>query len=223
MANERLVRSLVIGQTGAENRGDEMSSAARVLLLAAIAVAASACSREAEDNAGANAVAAATNGAANRVDPAAPAAEPALAVVAERGGLRLGEGEGRELRFGTAQAETLARLAPLGQPPIRTTADCGAGPIQVGQWPNGLTLLFQEGRFVGWTVDGPAGSRIRTRRGIGTGSTRAELEAAHQGARVDESTLGTEFDAEGIGGLLESDAADAKITSLWAGTTCHFR
>ena len=200
-----------------------MSRAARVLLVAAIAVAASACSREAEDNAGANAGAATTNGAANRVGPAAPATEPAIAVVAERGGLRLGEGEGRELRFGTAQAETLARVAPLGQPPIQTNAECGAGPIQVGQWPNGLTLLFQEGRFVGWTVDGAAGSRIRTRRGIGTGSTRAELAAAHDGVRIDESTLGTEFDAEGIGGLLESDAADAAITNLWAGTTCHFR
>ena len=44
----------------------------------------------------------------------------------------------------------------------------------------------------------------------------------------DESSIGTEFHTGGDGpggfsGLLESDAADARITDLWAGTNCIFR
>lgn len=54
------------------------------------------------------------------------------------------------------------------------------------------------------------------------GSTRAELEAAYA-TRVFESTLGTEFSAGSLQGLLESPRADARVMSLWAGTTCILR
>jgi hypothetical protein len=38
-----------------------------------------------------------------------------------------------------------------------------------------------------------------------------------------ESTIGTEFMSGELSGLLESDAPNAKVTALWAGTSCIFR
>jgi len=40
---------------------------------------------------------------------------------------------------------------------------------------------------------------------------------------VSQTTLGTEFDAGGVYGILTSASARAEVTSLWAGTTCVFR
>jgi hypothetical protein len=221
MRSDPLVRRGVIGQTGTGAKEGRMTSGIRVALLIAGLLGAAACSREAGDGSAGNAAEDAANVVTNAANAVAPAAK--LAIVAESGGLQLGDGEGRELRFGTSQEETLDRLAPLGRPPVETNAECGAGPMQIGRWPNGLTLLFQEGRFVGWMVQGDAANGIRSRRGIGTGATRGQLAAGYPGVTIDESTLGTEFDADGIGGLLDGDAEDARVTSLWAGTTCHFR
>jgi hypothetical protein len=58
--------------------------------------------------------------------------------------------------------------------------------------------------------------------GIGVGSTRAQLDAAFD-PQITQSSLGTEFSAAGLGGVLESPAPTARITSLWAGTGCIFR
>ncbi len=37
------------------------------------------------------------------------------------------------------------------------------------------------------------------------------------------SSLGTEFQSGGIGGLLDSANADAKVSNLWSGATCIAR
>jgi hypothetical protein len=59
--------------------------------------------------------------------------------------------------------------------------------------------------------------------GIGVGSTRAELQAAYAAAAVDSTTLGVEFTAGGLQGVLESDARTAPIVALWAGAACVAR
>jgi hypothetical protein len=41
--------------------------------------------------------------------------------------------------------------------------------------------------------------------------------------RVFQSTLGTEFSAGGIAGLLESAGPQARIVALWAGMVCIAR
>jgi hypothetical protein len=39
---------------------------------------------------------------------------------------------------------------------------------------------------------------------------------------IDEgSSLGPEFDADGVGGVLDENGA--KVVALWAGDTCQFR
>jgi len=40
---------------------------------------------------------------------------------------------------------------------------------------------------------------------------------------VEESTRGIEFTADGVSGILASNAPDARVTALWAGATCVFR
>ena len=54
------------------------------------------------------------------------------------------------------------------------------------------------------------------------GSTlRAVREAMH--ITVEKSTLGNEFTAGDLGGLVNDTKPDGKVTALWAGSTCQFR
>lgn len=190
-----------------------MKQPMRILGLIAAALAAAGCDRGAGDRAAGNAAGEAIGNAANEAAPAA------ADVVGQADGLRVG---GRELRFGAAQEEVLARLAFRGRPPVETNAECGAGPTQIARYPDGLGLLFQEGRFAGWEAGAPTRS-VRTAEGIAPGSTRAELARAYPGVGIEESTLGTEFAAGEIGGLLDGAGETARVAAIRAGLTCHFR
>lgn len=59
--------------------------------------------------------------------------------------------------------------------------------------------------------------------GLGVGASRESLENGGLAVDVSESTLGTEFAAGGLYGLLSGDGPDATVTHLWAGTACSFR
>ena len=175
--------------------------------------------------------------------PAAPtmAEAPALAIDGE--GLRLfnpANGAARPLPFGTARSIVLTALAGRGVPDLGTQTECGAGPLDFATWRDGLKLYFQADKFTGWAIDRGATRAVTTPRavtiprtvtaprtlttvsGIGLGSSRAELDAAYAIAVV-QSTLGTEFTAGGLAGLLDGPGPRAKITNLWAGTSCNFR
>lgn len=134
-------------------------------------------------------------------------------------------GASRALPFGMAQGEVLASLEKLRGAAARgTNADCGAGPVAFAGWPDGLSLLFQDGRFVGWGLDIRSGIGVRTADGIGIGSTRAELDdAMGPPLQVRKTTLGTEFSAGEYHGLFENGRPDARITDLWAGVSCVAR
>jgi hypothetical protein len=81
----------------------------------------------------------------------------------------------------------------------------------------GLQLGFQEGRLVGWSLS-EAQPALRSARGLAIGAPRSALG----GAEVDEeSSLGPEFEVDGVGGIL--DQHGARIEALWAGMTCQFR
>ena len=156
-------------------------------------------------------------------------APPALAAEAE--GLRLfnpATGSSRPIPFGTAQAQTLAALAYRGAPETGTNGECGAGPLDYARWPDGLHLWFQEGVFLGWAIDDRTAAAIGTTGAVGTaagiapGSTRADLDSAYA-ATVEETTLGTEFAAGELFGLLDGAGQGAKVTNMWAGVSCNFR
>ena len=59
--------------------------------------------------------------------------------------------------------------------------------------------------------------------GVGIGTTRIEMAESLTFEIYEDSTIGTEFQTAGFSGLLGSDAPDARVTDLWAGTNCIFR
>jgi hypothetical protein len=165
-------------------------------------------------------------GPSSAAPPAAPL--PRLALSSE--GLDLvdaASGSTRHLRFGSDLPAVLTAIARVeGTASERATnGECGAGPLDIAMWPDGLSLLGQKDRFVGWAVNrahNAGGPAPATMSGIGIGSTRAQLESAYV-IQVQQTTLGTEFSAGALQGVLASPRPDARITALWAGTSCVFR
>ena len=199
-----------------------------ISLVAAFAMLA-ACSNEkptveqAQGNSGAksSAPAATTPAAVNGVR--AENDNPALAVEAE--GLRLFDkqsGSARAIPFGTPRDDVLKMLAFHGKPKTGTNGECGAGPLDFANWSDGLGLFFQDGKFVGWNLNASGNIAITTASGIGIGSSRADLDSAYV-AQITETTLGTEFAAGELFGLLDGKGRSAKITNMWGGVSCNFR
>lgn len=159
----------------------------------------------------------ATNTAASAAAPVVNLAPNGLSIVADGAAPRL-------IAFDTPRADVIAALGALGNE--SRNEECGAGPMEMGDLPSGLQLTFMEGKFVGWTAPDGAratGAALTTDKGIGIGSTRQALEAAYSSVNVEDSSLGVEFQANDLYGLLDSKAPTGKITSLWAGATCIFR
>ncbi len=153
---------------------------------------------------------------------AEPAADSALLSL-EGEGLRAflsSTGAARPLPFGTPAADALSFVsAVLGAAPVEQgeNVDCAAA---YARWANGLTVWFARGELAGWSVG--QGSPLTTVDGLGLGATRAELEAAYDPV-IARSSLGEEFTAGGVAGLLESAASDARVQHLWAGHACIAR
>ena len=139
-------------------------------------------------------------------------------------GLRIAEAGPRpavRLQFGTtSRAEVVSALSPaLGQP-SRTARneDCPTGAVDVVSFGS-LDLHFADGKFAGWVLDGDR-PELQTSEGLKVGSARKEIE----GGQADEaSTLGTEIVISGIGAILDGPGADARVTTLFSGTTCFAR
>jgi hypothetical protein len=186
----------------------------------------SACSPDAGENAASN-----NASAANAASPAEgnSAAAPPAAAPAARSPLVL-EGAGlgipdasppRILSFETPKAAAIEAVTKaLGRPPteLGENQECGGGGLEHAAWKDEIVLYFEEGNFAGWD----SGGKLKTKEGIGIGSSRADV-AKLPGFEVEESTLGTEFRAGGLGGLLQSKAPAAKVTDLWGGAICSFR
>lgn len=153
----------------------------------------------------------------------APAAEPP-AVALDGEGLRFvskPSGATRLLAFGAPQADVVTAVnasQPGVTPKEAESADCGATVVT---WPSGLSAYFTFGKFAGWAVRENSPT-LTTMSGVGVGSTRSALDRAYSTA-ITTSTLGTEFTAGGIAGLLASLATDARVTNMWAGSACIAR
>ncbi|HLL29592.1 MAG TPA: hypothetical protein VK403_01220 [Allosphingosinicella sp.] len=182
----------------------------------------SACSPEPSQSGASNNIS-----AANVADNAgAPAPEPAPAarspLVLEGAGLGIPDASPpRIVSFDTPKAATIEAVTrALGRPPgeLGENDECPGGGMEFATWKDDIILWFESGRFAGWDNRG----KLKTKSGIGIGSSRADV-AQLAGMEVEESTLGTEFRAGGLSGVLASKAADAKVTHLWGGATCVFR
>ena len=119
---------------------------------------------------------------------------------------------------------------------IGINSECGAGPLKMASWNNGLTIVFQNKKsesktpetnwqFAGWFVGNNSknSKEISTMAGIGIGSTRSEMESAYV-LSVSKTSLGYEFStSSGLFGIFDGPNKEAKITSLWSGLSCNFR
>lgn len=168
--------------------------------------------------------AAAVNASTSAPAPApapAPVAAPAP-IVLEGAGLRIPSASPpRTLAFDLPKAATIEALTrALGRPPTELGAneECGGGGMEFAAWDKEITAWFLDDRFAGWDNKGG----LKTLEGLGIGSSRADL-AALPGFEVEQSTLGTEFRAGGLSGILASGAPGARVTHLWGGATCVFR
>ena len=168
-------------------------------------------------------VALATLTACTGQDAATPEAAPtetsaaAPVVLSGNGIARSGE----QLAFGSPRdmADGLVAKTGAAGPETSTNAECGAGAMEFSRHGGGLTLNYQDGKLVGWTLDEP--SDVTLEGGLAIGAARAKAEALPGFAMVEDSTLGEEFynEAEGLGGFFDQ----GKVASLYAGTTCFFR
>lgn len=129
------------------------------------------------------------------------------------------------LPFGTDMATVQATVSDLlGEPEtVSANEECPGDPFISAVWTDGLALNADDTTFVGWSVRPDSGSEtLTTLAGIGVGSSRESLESAYA-VTVFESTIGTEFAAGQLAGLLSDPSPTAEITNLWAGTVCIFR
>jgi hypothetical protein len=134
-------------------------------------------------------------------------------------------GSTRAIPFGTADSTAIQAIAvAFGEPEERNAnEDCGMGRMEFVIFDGeGLLLAIQGGKFLGWAVRPPEGATLRTMSGIGVGSTRRELEDVYA-AEIAPSTLGIEFMAGGLQGVLENNEPKAKIVAFWAGASCVAR
>ena len=129
------------------------------------------------------------------------------------------------LPFGMDMDTVQEAITPLlGAPEaISTNVECPGNPFSSATWADGLALNADGETFVGWSVRPDEGSeQFTTLAGVGVGSSREDLESVYT-ATVFESTLGTEFTAGQLAGLLSDATPEAEITNFWAGTVCVFR
>lgn len=71
------------------------------------------------------------------------------------------------------------------------------------------------------STDGIPGA-LTTMSGVGPGTKRASLDEAYS-TKVRQTTLGSEFTAGELAGLLDGPGRKATITNMWAGLTCIAR
>lgn len=159
-----------------------------------------------------------------RRDTAQAAARGPSAVALTSDGLELiVDGAPRRLAFGGAQGSVIAEVAGvLGEPRGQgMQEECPAGPLYQVSYAEGLQLNFQDSAFVGWFAS--AGSPLRTARSIGPGSTLGQLRAAYPGTTVEETSLGFEFAASELYGVVTDTTAAGAVEVIFAGTNCIFR
>ena len=143
-------------------------------------------------------------------------------------------GSTTEVNFGKPLDEMVETINKVLQSKVSSIAlnrECGAGPLKMAVWKNGLNLIFKEQKsnkewqFVGWYLGKPSGNiqTLKTMAGIGIGSTLQEMESAYV-IKVNKTSLGNEFStSSGLYGIFDGTGKDAKITDMWSGLTCIFR
>lgn len=130
-------------------------------------------------------------------------------------------GRTRMIAFGTPRAETLALVkSALGDPSV--TNRCEVAPLTGAQFGERMAIYFENDRFAGWSANPRGGRGLSSMSGVRIGSTRAEMEDSLV-LEISQTSLGTEFDAGGLAGVLSGRGPEARVEALWAGMACIAR
>lgn len=190
--------------------------------IAALALVA-ACSKEPAPVAPTNETAATNSQVAA---PAAPAADAELQLKLSPQELMVQSNDGSvdHVPFGTEKSRVLQLLAPALGSPIEQgkNEECGNGALDFANFRDGLTVYFQDGVFGGWDVEGRESAKYTTTNGIAVGASRSDVESVGP-ILIQDSSIGHEFSAGELSGLLTTALPDATVTNLWAGVTCIAR
>jgi hypothetical protein len=155
----------------------------------------------------------------------APAEAQTPTLVLASDGLEIAAEGGAPARlpFGTPRARVLADVgAVLGAPQRQgDLEECPAGPLAHAEYGAGLQVVFQDGAFVGWSTR--PGSTLRTAAGIGPGSTLRQLRTAYPAMTMEETSLGHEFAAGELFGVVADTSDAGQVEALLAGINCIFR
>jgi len=148
---------------------------------------------------------------------------PGDLVTIGQGGLGLSSADATAtaaLPFGTGFHDSLRTLTTImGHDfSVYLPEECPAGPVVVASFPNQIDLIYQQDQLAGWMLR--PGSTMATQSGIGLGTPLAGL-GSFATLEVMESTLGWEFQAGQISGLLSE--REGIVEHLWSGTVCVFR
>ena len=164
-------------------------------------------------------------------DPASTESGPAPSITLAGNGLQAvqavdGRGTATVFGFGDARETTLAAMTVLlGEPELSSNGECGAGPLDFADF-GALTLNFQDGRFVGYSVDERSGrAELLGPDGLAIGAPKDVVAKIEGYQTYDESTLGDEFNVgSGEGNVIVGlFGNDGRVTDLWSGAVCNFR
>jgi hypothetical protein len=134
---------------------------------------------------------------------------PGVTITADAGGLHLGAGKGnagQALPFGTPFHVAMHILvAAIGHDVhVAFPQDCPEGPLVTVSLPGRIDLNFREDRLEGWFL--ATGDTVVAAQGLSVGTPRAALDTGATAWRGD-STLGLEFERNGVSGLISGDGA----------------
>lgn len=128
--------------------------------------------------------------------------------------------------FGIGRAEAIRRVAALrgAASAAGVSRNCGRRPVAFARFGT-LTLFFRGDRWVGWSLTWPRGRRpIDTEYDVGIGTLRGDIgDADGEDPTFRRTARGTEFETEGMQGLLSGPGPRARIIAIRSGETCQGR
>jgi hypothetical protein len=130
----------------------------------------------------------------------------------------------RNLNFGSDKAAVMTALQSAEGAPrsVDTGSMCedGSGRVFDTVLYDGLSVYFLNSTLSGWRV---SKAQFTTLDGVGPGSTLTQLRAAFGEVKVTDSSLGVEWSAGTLGGVLSGKSDDSIVGEMFAGDLCIIR
>jgi hypothetical protein len=130
----------------------------------------------------------------------------------------------RNLNFGSDKAAVMTALQSAEGAPrsVDTGSRCedGSGRVFDTVLYDGLSVYFLNSTLSGWRV---SKVQFTTLDGVGPGSTLTQLRAAFGEVKVTDSSLGVEWSAGALGGVLSGKSDDSIVGEMFAGDLCIIR